>query len=111
MNLQIHKEDVENNTERLVLNGEVDAYTAPKLKETLIQMTQKEGHEVLVDLSGVDYMDSTGLGVFVGALKSSQQHGSKLTLTGMTDRVQRLFEITGLTDVMNIEHTTEEGAR
>ncbi|MGM7703620.1 STAS domain-containing protein [Pseudalkalibacillus sp. Hm43] len=111
MNLQIQKEETQQHTEKLILNGEVDAYTAPKLKETLIQSTQKEGHEIIVNLSGVQYMDSTGLGVFVGALKSSQQHGSKLTLTGMTERVQRLFEITGLTDVMNIEPTAEGEAR
>jgi anti-sigma B factor antagonist len=111
MNLQIHKEEVENRSEKLILHGEVDAYTAPKLKETLIQATQKEGNEVVVDLSGVQYMDSTGLGVFVGALKSSQQNGSELTLTGMTERVLRLFEITGLTEVMNIEQSAEGEAR
>ncbi|WP_257351837.1 STAS domain-containing protein [Pseudalkalibacillus decolorationis] len=108
MNLQIQKE-TEGNTDKLLINGEVDAYTAPKLKDTLISLTEQKGREVVVDLSGVQYMDSTGLGVFVGALKSSQQHGSSLKLTGMTERVHRLFDITGLTDVMNIEaHTKGE---
>ncbi|MCF6139347.1 STAS domain-containing protein [Pseudalkalibacillus berkeleyi] len=111
MNLQIQIEDSNQNTDKLLLNGEVDAYTAPKLKETLIGLTQKEGHKVIVNLSGVDYMDSTGLGVFVGALKSSQQSGSTLILTGMTERVQRLFEITGLTEVMNIEPAAKGEAR
>ncbi|WP_408009058.1 STAS domain-containing protein [Pseudalkalibacillus sp. A8] len=111
MNLQIQKKDTDNHIDELVLIGEVDAYTAPKLKETLLESTQKQGQKVVVDLSGVQYMDSTGLGVFVGALKSSQQSGSTLTLTGMTERVERLFEITGLTEVINIENTQEEEAR
>ncbi|MGP4081925.1 STAS domain-containing protein [Pseudalkalibacillus sp. R45] len=111
MNLQIKKNETDTHIDELVLVGEVDAYTAPKLKETLLEATQKPDQQVVVDLSGVQYMDSTGLGVFVGALKSSQQYGSTLTLTGMTDRVERLFEITGLTEVMNIENNQEEEAR
>ncbi|WLD93668.1 STAS domain-containing protein [Alkalihalobacillus sp. AL-G] len=110
MNLQIQKE-TEGNKETLLLKGEVDAYTVPKLKDMLLSLAEQEGQEIVVDLRGVQYMDSTGLGVFVGALKSSQQHRSSLKLTGMTDRVQRLFQITGLTDVMNIEQCTEGEAR
>ncbi len=111
MNLQIQKKNTDDHIDELVLIGEVDAYTAPKLKETLLEAAQKQGQKVIVNLSGVQYMDSTGLGVFVGALKSSQQSGSTLTLTGMTERVERLFEITGLTEVINIENTQEEEAR
>ncbi|MCF6411806.1 STAS domain-containing protein [Pseudalkalibacillus salsuginis] len=111
MNLQIQKKDTDDHIDELVLIGEVDAYTAPKLKETLLEAAQKQGQKIIVNLSGVQYMDSTGLGVFVGALKSSQQSGSTLTLTGMTERVERLFEITGLTEVINIENTQEEEAR
>ncbi len=48
-------------------------------------------------------MDSTGLGIFVGALKSSKANNSSLKLRGMTDRVKRISEITGLTEVMDIE--------
>ncbi|MBF0709470.1 MULTISPECIES: STAS domain-containing protein [Bacillaceae] len=102
MNLQIKQEDHEN-THHLHIAGEIDAYTAPQLREALLPLTGKEGHETLVHLGDVNYMDSTGLGVFVGALKSSKEHGSSLKLTGMTSRVQRLFEITGLDEVIDIE--------
>ncbi|WP_270182827.1 STAS domain-containing protein [Alkalihalobacillus sp. CinArs1] len=102
MNLQIKQED-QGNTHHLYIAGEVDAYTAPQLREALLPLTGKESHETLVHLGDVNYMDSTGLGVFVGALKSSKEHGSTLKLRGMTSRVQRLFEITGLDEVIDIE--------
>ncbi|MET3730174.1 anti-sigma B factor antagonist [Fictibacillus halophilus] len=102
MNLQINQDQI-NETYELKLSGEVDAYTAPKLKEVMLPLTEKEGNIVIVDLSGIDYMDSTGLGIFVGALKSSKANSSSLKLRGMTERVKRIFEITGLTEVMDIE--------
>ncbi|MBN3552738.1 STAS domain-containing protein [Fictibacillus nanhaiensis] len=102
MNLQINQEQI-NETYELNLTGEVDAYTAPKLKEVMLPLTEKEGNIVIVNLSGIEYMDSTGLGIFVGALKSSKANNSSLKLRGMTERVKRIFEITGLTEVMDIE--------
>jgi anti-sigma B factor antagonist len=102
MNLQISQRQIDK-THELTLSGEVDAYTAPKLKEVMLPLTEMEGFTVIVDLSGIDYMDSTGLGIFVGALKSSKANNSSLKLRGMTTRVKRIFEITGLTEVMDIE--------
>ncbi|OEH93072.1 STAS domain-containing protein [Bacillus solimangrovi] len=91
--------------------GEVDAFTAPKLRESLIPLTEESGASISVDLSNVNYMDSTGLGVFIGSLKSSHHHGSSLKLYGMTARVERLFEITGLMDIMNIESSARGGTK
>ncbi|TLS34912.1 STAS domain-containing protein [Pseudalkalibacillus caeni] len=102
MNLQIKQED-QDNIHELSLSGEVDAFTAPQLREKLMPLTEKEGETIVVKLANVNYMDSTGLGVFVGALKSSKQNNSTLKLTGMTSRVHRLFEITGLDEVIDIE--------
>lgn len=107
MNLNIETTQ-EEAVHRLLVEGEVDAYTAPKLKEALIPLTEQEGDRIYVDLSAVSYMDSTGLGVFVGAYKSAKANGSVLQLEHLTDRVARLFEITGLSDVMNINETGGE---
>lgn len=102
MNLNINVDDNET-LKTVTLSGEIDAYTAPKLKETLLPLTQVEQAVVKVDLEGVSYMDSTGLGVFISALKSTKEYDSQLTLVKMNDRVYRLFEITGLTDIIDIE--------
>ncbi|WP_373895153.1 STAS domain-containing protein [Virgibacillus natechei] len=84
------------------LSGEVDAYTAPDLKAKLLPLTRFEGHTVNVDLKDVTYMDSTGLGVFISALKSTKEHDSKLKLMNIQDRVLRLFKITGLDEIMDV---------
>jgi anti-sigma B factor antagonist len=106
MNLEIKKEE-HKEAITLILEGEVDIYTAPKLKEELMPLVEKENHEVRIDLSHVEYMDSTGLGVIIGALKSSKSKQGQLKLFNATARLNRLFEITGLAEVMDIRQGEE----
>lgn len=61
------------------------------------------GNEVEVDMEFVSYMDSTGLGVFISALKSSNENSSKLKMINLSDRVYRVFNITGLHEIMDLE--------
>ena len=91
------------------LEGEIDAYTAPKVKESLQPYAEKAEVKMFVDLTDVSYMDSTGLGVFVGLFKTLKSVNGDLILTGLSDRLKRLFEITGLADVMNINTEVEGG--
>ncbi|AVQ98016.1 anti-anti-sigma factor [Oceanobacillus iheyensis] len=95
----------ENNKSVVNLSGEIDAYTAPNLKESLLPLTQKEGNTVEVDLGNVNYMDSTGLGVFISALKSTKENSSEMKLVNIQDRVLRLFKITGLDEIMDLNST------
>lgn len=91
------------------LTGEIDAYTAPKVKERLMDLADGDGVTINIDLSGVKYMDSTGLGVFVGLFKQLSARSGNMKLTGMSERLQRLFDITGLADVMDINTEVEGG--
>ncbi|MYL36111.1 anti-sigma factor antagonist [Pontibacillus yanchengensis] len=102
MNLNIDV-DHEGNNKYVSLSGEIDAYTAPKLKETVLPLTQDAEAAVVVDLQQVTYMDSTGLGVFISALKSTKEYGGNLKLIQLQERVYRLFKITGLTEIIDIE--------
>ncbi|WP_332698018.1 STAS domain-containing protein [Halalkalibacter lacteus] len=106
MNLSIRQEKNED-VVVLYLSGEIDAFTATKLREELIPLAEM-GQTVRVDLSGVDYIDSTGLGVFIGALKATHITEGNLTLVGMSTRIKRLFSITGLDEVIAID---EEGSK
>ncbi|SFQ30731.1 STAS domain-containing protein [Salibacterium halotolerans] len=106
MNLDIRTEELDGETV-LFVGGEIDAYTASQLRESLLPLTEKEGAVIVVDLTDVNYIDSTGLGIFIGALKSANSNGSSLRLTGLNDRVKRLFSITGLDEVMDIEEEEE----
>ncbi|WP_347861576.1 STAS domain-containing protein [Salimicrobium sp. PL1-032A] len=109
MNLNIDVKQPGEGHSLMTLEGEVDAFTAPKLKEELLPLTEAENTLVEVDLGGVNYMDSTGLGTFISALKSTKEHGSRLRLIQMEDRVYRLFKITGLTEIMEIETSVRGG--
>ncbi|MEL3972881.1 anti-sigma factor antagonist [Rossellomorea oryzaecorticis] len=109
MNLSIDMQEKENEL-FVKVAGEIDAYTAPKLKETLHPSAEAENDkDIVVDLSEVSYMDSTGLGVFVGLFKTINARGGQLKLVGLSDRLQRLFDITGLGDIMNINSKVEGG--
>ncbi|WP_053217404.1 STAS domain-containing protein [Virgibacillus senegalensis] len=109
MNLDINVSDKDSSAV-VTLTGEIDAYTAPQLKEQLLPLTKESGKVVEVNLENVNYMDSTGLGVFVSALKSTKENNSELKLVQLQDRVMRLFEITGLTDIINIDSTVRGGS-
>ncbi|SDM86579.1 STAS domain-containing protein [Sediminibacillus halophilus] len=109
MNLDINVSD-KDSTAVVTLAGEIDAYTAPQLKEQLLPLTKESGKVVEVNLENVNYMDSTGLGVFVSALKSTKENNSELKLVQLQSRVMRLFEITGLTDIINIDSTVRGGS-
>ncbi|WP_335872377.1 anti-sigma factor antagonist [Bacillus sp. 2205SS5-2] len=109
MNLVVDK-NVNDEIVDVKVNGEIDAYTAPKLREDLLLLVdQKEQVVMNVDLSEVTYMDSTGLGVFVGLFKQLKAQNGELYLTGLSDRLKRLFEITGLSDIMNVNSETKGG--
>lgn len=108
INLSIDVIEKDNQTELLV-TGEIDAFTAPLLKEKLLPATAKESEKIIVNLQDVSYMDSTGLGVFISALKSTKEHGSTLTLVNLQERVHRLFKITSLDSIIAIDTTVRGG--
>ena len=90
------------------VKGEIDVYTAPKLREKLIELVSEGSYDVVVNLEGVDFLDSTGLGVLVGALKRVKAHDGSLSLVCTQDKILKIFKITGLTKVFPINSSVEE---
>jgi anti-sigma B factor antagonist len=89
----------------LQVMGEVDVYTAPMLRGQLRELADKGAVHLIADLGGVDFLDSTGLGVLVGGLKRLREAGGSLTLVISAPRILRIFQITGLTKVLTIHHS------
>ncbi|CAG9623380.1 STAS domain-containing protein [Sutcliffiella rhizosphaerae] len=87
----------------VILEGEIDAYTAPKVKERVAPLLEGFTGEVIFDLTNVNYMDSTGLGMFVGFFKTVKANNGDFRLMGLSDRLKRLFDITGLAGIMEIK--------
>lgn len=94
---------VENGIQYFKIAGEIDAYTVTLLKERLATVQDENGIQVELNLSDVSYMDSTGLGVFVGFYKRVTANEGHMKITGLNVRLKRLFEITGLDEIMDIE--------
>src|SRR5699024_2500777 len=108
MNLTIDTEQEHDRTV-LFLSGELDIYTAPNLKEKLVPLVEQKDAMVEIDMDEVNYMDSTGIGVFIHALKTAKQSGSKMKLTNLQEKTMRLFEITGLDEVLDINSSIRGG--
>lgn len=83
--------------------GDLDAYAAPALRERIRDLAAKGAVHVIADLSRVDFLDSTGLGVLVGGLKRLREHDGSLALVISATRILRLFEMTGLTRVFQVQ--------
>lgn len=110
MNISIDVKETESKL-AVKVSGEIDAYTAPQLREKLFPMSEKKGVKMVVDLSEVNYMDSTGLGVFVGVFKNVRANDGEFKIVGLSERLQRLFEITGLADIIDINSQIEGGVQ
>jgi anti-sigma B factor antagonist len=81
------------------VDGEIDVATAPQLRECLHGVIARGPSEVVIDLLGVTFLDSTALGVLVGALKRCREVGGELHLVVSDPRIMKIFEITGLDKV------------
>ncbi|WP_144513683.1 anti-sigma factor antagonist [Bacillus sp. FJAT-22090] len=106
ISVELHQEDMQK--VQGIIRGEIDAFTAPILREKLTEINLKENLQVILDLTDVSYMDSTGLGVFVGFYKSVNASNGHMELTGLSSRLKRLFDITGLGEIMDIQTISEE---
>ncbi|GAA3164590.1 anti-sigma factor antagonist BldG [Planomonospora alba] len=90
------------------VEGEIDVYTAPRLRELLIDLVNKGNFHLLVNMEKVDFLDSTGLGVLVGGLKRVRAHDGSLELVCTQERILKIFRITGLTKVFGIYSSVDE---
>lgn len=110
LNITIREHSEREHTIDLTVLGEVDVYTAPQLREKLLTLCQG-GSSIHLDLAGVDYIDSTGLGVLIGAYKAQKSTGGKLIISGMNSRLTRLFRITGLQEIMEFGPDNQEDGK
>ena len=107
MDLKLESKDV-NGIGVIALEGEVDVYTAPKLKSRLIDLVDEGKYNIVIDLQKVEFMDSSGLGVLVGGLKRVKSHQGSIALVCTQENILKIFRITGLVKVFPIFSTEEE---
>ena len=108
MNVEINQS---NSRIEVLVSGEIDAYTAPQLKEAVYPLANQEQVDMVINLSEVSFMDSTGLGIVVGLFKVVKSHNGKFIIIGLSNRLKRLFAITGLAEIIQISSGAKDGER
>lgn len=91
----------------VTVSGEVDVYSAPALRDGLTELLES-GTSVVVDLTDVGFLDSTGLGALVAARTKAAEHGAELPLVCTHQRILKLFTITGLDGVFHLHASVPE---
>jgi anti-sigma B factor antagonist len=90
------------------VGGEIDLYSAPRLRDQLIDLVADGKYHLILDMERVDFLDSTGLGLLVGALKRVEVHGGSLRLVCTREHILKIFRITGLTKMFPIHASVDE---
>ena len=92
----------------VAVGGEIDVYTAPKLRDQITELVSSGTYNIVIDLEAVEFLDSTGLGVLVGGLKKVRAHDGSLDLVCTQERLLKIFRITGLSKVFLIHGSQSE---
>ena len=92
------------------VGGEIDIYTAPRLRELLIDLAGKNSYQLIVNMDKAGFPGSAGLGVLVGGLKRVRAHDGSLDLVCTQERILKIFKITGLTKVFCIYQTVDQAS-
>ena len=106
MEVQVSTEDLGDRTVVRVA-GEIDIASADRLRDRIGQLLADGRTDLVVDLTQVTFMDSTGLGLLVGALKRVRLAGGRLELVVDSERLLKVFRITGLLQVFSIHETLD----
>ncbi len=94
----------------LAITGEVDVYTSPVLKSYIVSALDDGCSDLVVDLEGVAFIDSSGLGVLVSGLRRVKEHGGSMRLVCTRENILKIFRITGLDKVFPVFTTAAEAS-
>jgi anti-sigma B factor antagonist len=108
MNLDIQTRCVDEHLAVVAFSGEIDVYTSPQAKEVLLDLLERGYYHLVVDLQHVAYLDSTALGLLIGAFKRARERGGDLRLVAPPPKVQRLLEVTYLVNVFPIDANEQD---
>ena len=91
--------------------GDLDVYTVGSLRDAIGSMIDQKTTKVVVDLDGVPFMDSSGLGALMGGVRRLREAGGDLAIACTREQHLKLFTITGFGDGVSIAPTVEEAAK
>ena len=92
--MQVSVQKSDGVTAVLCVAGILNAHTAPSLKEQIAEQISEGAYQLVIDLTQVDFIDSSGLAVLVSGMKSARANSGNLRLAGVQSNVMRVFELT-----------------
>jgi len=102
VDIKVNVREAQGQTYVVDLNGEIDVYTSPKVKDAIGDLIDKGHYNLVINLEKVRYIDSTGLGVLIGGLKRVREHGGTVNLVCTNPQIKKIFDITGLVKIFGI---------
>jgi anti-sigma B factor antagonist len=99
---------VDEQVARLTVVGELDAYTAPQVRDQLVEALEKEARWVVVDLRQAEFIDSFFLTILMGAGKRAGNKCGDITVVCETDHLLQIFDRSGTTELLNVVPTVED---
>ncbi|HAR86963.1 anti-sigma F factor antagonist [Clostridium sp. UBA5119] len=96
----------------VTLQGELDHHSAEEVRTRIDDILDKDGYKTLIfNFSGVNFMDSSGIGAVIGRYKKMSLRGGKVCLTNVTPTVKRIFELSGMFKIISMYENVEEALR
>ncbi len=95
----------------LAVEGQVDMHTSPELRGKLRETLERKASPIVVDLTKVGFIDSSGLATLIEALQAVGKYGGRLRLFGLSPAVKNLFKLSNLISIFDIRDTREDAVR
>lgn len=109
--MEISISEGKNRVDVVTVAGRVDSATAPELEKSIRGQFDKNHHQIVVDLAGVEYMSSAGLRTLVSSLKTAKSHGGNVVIAKPSDRAREVIELAGLNAVLAIYDDVVDAVR
>ena len=106
--LRVHLDETQQGLMVLTPVGELDAFTVSRFRQEVAQVAA--GSQVVIDLSGVPFLDSSGLGALIGAIRRVRELGGEVAVACNRPSVERLLRTTGFDRIVTIAETIEGAA-
>ena len=90
------------------VTGEIDVYTAPEFKSAVNKAIDAGSLNLVIDLTNVSYMDSSGFGILLGATKKVRPKGGTINLLGCSEAITRMLKITRLDTIFGMHGSMED---
>jgi anti-sigma B factor antagonist len=106
--VHLSDEAIDADTQVVRAHGELDLYVAPEFKRRLAEIIETGKTRIVVDLTDAAFMDSTALGVLIGALKRLRVRGGALAVASEQPSILRILELTGMDQVLELHATADD---